>query len=966
MIAGDIRPPNCYLDAAETLHRQYVAYLIDRIADHTLDAPPIPNQIVEVMNKGLDEGGLLRRLVDASTFEHEHAETFVSLFGSHISVETGDRLREFAAGGIEVFLKAAAERWRADFRELGLRRNRLNEAIRRIDDQPYRSGDDDHELTNLRGQRAAIVKLLGVARREYTLSALERLGILPNYTLIDDAATLQVTMWTRADDGEYSVDDYEYSRPAVRAVNEFAPGNSFYVAGHRHVVDALEVGTSDQPLTETWRLCAECGYGVVETEGDNLVSCPRCGGHGIADAGSRHTMLQLRTAEAASSEEAARVYDETDEREREHYDVITTVDADPVHISGAWQLVDRAFGAELSRRTELRTINLGFSDRSGEKATIGGASRHVTRFTVCAHCGAARDARDDRDGSRPERLHQGWCKVRSGALAQRWESILLYHQLTTEAVRMLLPLSLFEVDERLASFKGALLLGLREDFGGDPDHLDVIRGRTAEPIWPRPVPLSRSLRPGSGRDRIPRTTGRPGSGSFDPGRGPDGHRARQCQGEGRPACHRCLLGVLDRHEYDLVSRELALELLDDLLEHWEPDTSIDTVASVDIAKVEESELERRFKVALQDWAARTDGITMLPVPGDGGHSAWELRIAEGDEFLRYRIGEQEGLSTTPSTQPDFLIRRVDDVGRDIAVYLDGYQFHVSTEVNNLAADSERCAGVRASNRLVWNLTWADVTAFHEAVLSDLPREPPHRPLLSGSALLRAKQIHQARDGVLDFDTVGRNPSRSSSVPATPARSRLAWSRVSAVGGFAAAVDGGVHPVTAETLRSTVSAMALGREPVWSTTESPAAFGVASTTLHDLPLGVLLDGANPDLERWTAFAVIADDATALASDSHRERWRDWLQWANVLQFLGPIDSEQTAWISAASMGSASGLDDLFILSTAVGDDGTGACSARRSTARHRRRARHDPRRRGAGARGAGCGRWRRLVRGRFGA
>ncbi len=39
---------------------------------------------------------------------------------------------------------------------------------------------------------------------------------------------------------------------------------------------------------------------------------------------------------------------------------------------------------------------------------------------------------------------------------------------------MLLPISMFEVEERLASFKGALLLGLRNDFGGDPDHLDVL------------------------------------------------------------------------------------------------------------------------------------------------------------------------------------------------------------------------------------------------------------------------------------------------------------------------------------------------------------------------------------------------------------------------------------------------------------------------------------------------------------
>ena len=60
--------------------------------------------------------------------------------------------------------------------------------------------------------------------------------------------------------------------------------------------------------------------------------------------------------------------------------------------------------------------------------------------------------------------------------------------------------------------------------------------------------------------------------------------------------------MVDRNEYDLVSRELALTVLDDLLGTWDPEP-VATVANIDIGKVEESELERRFKVALQDWAA---------------------------------------------------------------------------------------------------------------------------------------------------------------------------------------------------------------------------------------------------------------------------------------------------------------------------------------------------------------------------
>ena len=489
---------------------------------------------------------------------------------------------------------------------------------------------------------------------------------------------------------------------------------------------------------------------------------------------------------------------------------------------------------------------------------------------------------------------------------------MLYHELVTEAVRLLVPVSLFEIDERLASFKAALMLGLREDFGGELDHLGVLRSELPN-------------RAGQGRyrflvlyDAVPG-----GTGYLDRLADPDRVRrildaARTviarcpCQGEGRPACHRCLLGVVDRNEYELVSRELALELLDDLLAHWAPDTSIDTVAAIDIAKVEESELERRFKVALQDWANRTDGVTMLPVPGKSGHDAFELRISVDDGFRRYRIDEQEGLSTSPSTQPDYMIRRVDEPGRDIAVYLDGYQYHASTEVNNLAADADKRAGVRASGRLVWNLTWPDVVAFHEAVLSETPREPAPRPLLKGKALLRAKELHTARDGALDFVNVDKNPV-SLLLEYLVRPSNEDWQRLalSAVAGFAADA-GGIHSVDAASVSPTVRSFALGVDAEWASATAPVAMAARAVALHGLPLGLVLAASDPNDERWTAFVVIPDDTASLLSDEHRERWRDWLQWANVLQFLGPIDSERTAWIGATSQAKSDALEDLWVV------------------------------------------------------
>ena len=48
------------------------------------------------------------------------------------------------------------------------------------------------------------------------------------------------------------------------------------------------------------------------------------------------------------------------------------------------------------------------------------------------------------------------------------------HELTTDAIRMLVPVAVVEAQERLATFQAILRLGLRVSFGGDPDHLRVV------------------------------------------------------------------------------------------------------------------------------------------------------------------------------------------------------------------------------------------------------------------------------------------------------------------------------------------------------------------------------------------------------------------------------------------------------------------------------------------------------------
>ena len=169
------------------------------------------------------------------------------------------------------------------------------------------------ELSDLLGQRSAVRLLLNEHRDEYSLSGLERRRLLPIFMLQDDTITLDTSMWSRDESGDFHTEVAEYQRGGRRGIIDLAPGNSFYAAGHRHVIDALEIGTADAPAYETWRLCPDCGYGAIG-EGSAPAECERCRSKRIAD---KHQMLRLNRSYASGSEEGARVYDESGQRSRE-------------------------------------------------------------------------------------------------------------------------------------------------------------------------------------------------------------------------------------------------------------------------------------------------------------------------------------------------------------------------------------------------------------------------------------------------------------------------------------------------------------------------------------------------------------------------------------------------------------------------------------------------------------------------
>ena len=56
-------------------------------------------------------------------------------------------------------------------------------------------------------------------------------------------------------------------------------------------------------------------------------------------------------------------------------------------------------------------------------------------------------------------------------------------------------------------------------------------------------------------------------------------------------------------------------------------------------------------------------------------------------------------------------------------------------------------------------------------------------------------------------------------------------------------------------------------------------------LSGLPMVLMADAGSPDPAASLSAVIRLDDREeAVVSDGHKERWRDWLRWSNVLQML----------------------------------------------------------------------------------
>jgi len=755
VINGEVRPPATYLDAEEILQRQYLAHLADAIARN----PDIahPSKAADTLNS-CEPGTYLGELIAyAEEDVPGHLARFLGSFDS-LNDATRDALSAWAApeqgpgsSGPAQLIYAASARWRVTLEGLEHRRAAIINAIPELDrkaEMPAATDDEKRDARIAHGSLKMTQAQLAHMRDLWWVAALEEYGVLPNYTLLDDTVELDIALTWVDDQDQFQTTPVTYTRGSRAALSEFAPGAVFYAGGMEITIDAVDLGV-DATSVRTLALCDECGFSSDVTEGDSLSQCPRCGSVGIADVSQRIDSLEFTRASAEVRRDDSRIADRTDERQRTSFSVLAAPDIDPAFESGSWYVEGTDFGARYFSKLDIRWLNIGKRDAQGAPIMASGQEHIAPLFTVCEGCGK----RDSHSGSNNPWEHRTWCRYRNDR-AEHHRKVALTRTLTTQGVLLRLPLSVSHGDPfAVPSLKAAILLGLREEFGGAPDHIAVI-----ETVDPQAKGAGAGLASALLlHDIVPG-----GTGYLADLRNPDRVwsllrrawsvlDACECAGSGRLACHRCLLPFARGSEVEKTSRVAAAAHLLQILglggEPGEvpPETvRWKTTSAVPEATNYESHLEQRFRAVLTE-ALEKSGAKVTAVPGALGP---KIRVAFPDGHRTWLLEPQVLMH---GSKPDFVLSSTNPQDGQVAIFTDGFAYHASTAHNRIADDATKRQALRDQGIKVLAITAADVQEWQAGT-----SEPPEWMMdavtqqLMGNAQFSQADVQAATGNPIDF------------------------------------------------------------------------------------------------------------------------------------------------------------------------------------------------------------------------
>ena len=731
LIAGNVQPPGCYLNAVDMLRRQVLAYLFDTCfeqirGDNELKLQTLCDELLHT----LDRQGIMLNLQNLlEEYGNTLLQNFYKQLQDKITVGTWRETQDYFLGenNIVKHLHATLINYNEAITEIEPKINAVQNEINKLTKKSKNSDEDKEKLRELRREHA------GLRAQKETLGGddsffafLTRNGFLPNYAFQEQAVELMGVIVDNRD-GERDLIKETFERPAKMALREFAPGNTFYGGGYKMQIDRLNIGTPRKTLIEEWRACCMCGYLAPYRE-DERNNCPKCDDPMWSDEGQKLKMLKISQVLSVENMLSSYVGDEADERDKKIFRVRSYFDIDKNSVQRTLvSKSDFVFGFEFIERVKLREINFGEEKPTAKEINIAG-DKMPRGFTICNHCGKVAAQKGDEE----KISHASTCKYRKhttnidNANTRGHEQLVLFRELQSEAIRVLLPVSEYESEIRVASIKAALLLGFQEKFGGKPLHLEIEEQKVISPLgsnMPRRYLVMFDAVPGGTgflRDLWDKDS------FFDLV-----EKAYQkitscaCQDDPeRNGCLHCVFSSVSQFEIPHVKRDEAEKYLQSILDNKEHmQESDEGLERMSINSVFDSEFEHRFAALLKECAVgkyrnklKDAGISITNYKAVSKYEV-KFSIKYKDCERQYSMLPQQPLNDSDNyTKCDFLFKPETNDRKPFALYLDGFEHHASiSSGNRFQADFAKrqalCNGEGVEAMRVWNLTWQDLNDF---------------------------------------------------------------------------------------------------------------------------------------------------------------------------------------------------------------------------------------------------------------
>lgn len=946
VINGSVQPPATYLDAVEIIKRQYLAFLMDRIAQRS--GASVLGHVDEIFGPGLGASPFLNQVIELNAASHEELlEEYLSGFGDLVDLAASE-LRAWASPdedgtcGLRTAIWRAHQGFHSSLETLRHRLTEIQAAIGSLEaaanNEATATEEEKDAYRQARSAQYATDKAISAEKSRYWIEALETYQLLPNYTLLDDTAQLDVAVqWRDEDTQAFERDRIEFERGARQALRDFAPGSTFYGRSLAMHIDALDLGPEQREVYRL-RFCAACGYSHdSRTRTEVPTQCPRCGDSGIADVGQDFHAVQLRKVSAMINRDEARINDADDERRLKTFTITSAADIDTATMSTRWYVENFGFGVSYLDSVTVTTSNVGPRGQ-GREILAGGETVTAPGFTVCAHCGKL----DGTSNGNQRQDHRPWCPQRT-ELEEDNLNLVLTHELNTQGALIRLPENLLIGEHNaLAGLEAAIRLGLAKHLGGDPDHIDIISAK--EPLEAGGVAEAILL-----HDIVPGGTGYLAELAnhetmwtilYTAWR----HLAEcDCRTQNMWACANCLLPYAGRGNGATVSRSIAEAKLREILLAGRPEDTLTGDLETDAERLwsvsteapktvdPESFLERRFRQVLrQRLEAANIDVTDKPAP-----SGTELEIHQSGTGLKWRLIPQVNLSGM--TKPDFILRCQTRNIPDITIYTDGRAFHASNAVNRLADDALKRAWVRGQGSLVMAITSRDV---EEAAGSGgeygmsgagghvAARMPSWYSRSVVSGVLNSPQFgwtaqsDETLGNPIDV-LIGLIQAVNTAQPRVPRAMTAAADGAPVFFAMQKANSRNVLIVSGQPLAASVVGDRTGSAPLETFAGGDFAPGHRVAFLWTSgPLTVLSAPKQGDKTSFDVAVVLDDRDQAVAADGFAEAWQEWLRISNVFGLRSPVATTEitTVQLMLRSAGSGDAPFSTASSSEPVGQEG----------------------------------------------